>query len=419
MSQEVFKRESILISAFACEPGRGSEQEVGWRWAVEMSRWYDVTVITQSRNKPGIDAYLDGSNHCRDSLRFVYHQLPQPFYRLKSKFDILTWPYYFVWQITMIKLALKLHGESPFALAHHVTFVSFRVPVYLRYLGVPVVFGPVGGADKAPIRLLARGFGPIVLIKELVRNATTAICSSLLKFWKPLGSAGGVCLAATPSMQAIFTASKFETKVFPAVGIDANPSPKLRRAEPTAVLKLLFVGRLHPLKGVTLLLEALAVSNLRDFRLTVVGDGRDLSRLRDLSRTLGIGDRVDWVGKMRRELLPEVYRRHDILVAPSLYESGGLTALEAMAQGIPVVALDVGGHSVSIGPECGIRISPSGSFASVVQRLADALLFYRNHPHLILTHGENARRRISGLYAWPIKANEMRTVYERLIDKRS
>jgi hypothetical protein len=58
INSSITSRLRLALSAFACEPGRGSEQEVGWRWALELSREFEVTLVTQERNRPGIECAL-------------------------------------------------------------------------------------------------------------------------------------------------------------------------------------------------------------------------------------------------------------------------------------------------------------------------------------------------------------------------
>ncbi len=111
---------------------------------------------------------------------------------------------------------------------------------------------------------------------------------------------------------------------------------------------LLFVGRLDPLKGLEIVLEAMALLEDRDdVELVVVGgeqEGKsETARLRRVADVLGLGDHVRFVGMVPHEDLPNYYSAAEALVMPSYYESFGLAALEAMACGTPVVAARVGG----------------------------------------------------------------------------
>jgi D-inositol-3-phosphate glycosyltransferase len=111
---------------------------------------------------------------------------------------------------------------------------------------------------------------------------------------------------------------------------------------------ILFVGRIEPLKGVDILINAAAIIE-SDIDCTVLIVGGDTSsraqveKLRSLAREKGIEQRVAFVGAVDHEKLPLYYNAADVCVVPSHYESFGLVAIEAMASGVPVVASRVGG----------------------------------------------------------------------------
>jgi D-inositol-3-phosphate glycosyltransferase len=112
---------------------------------------------------------------------------------------------------------------------------------------------------------------------------------------------------------------------------------------------LLFVGRIQPLKGLDVAVEALAALGLPDARLVVVGgasggegDG-EVARIRALVDRLGLRDRVEFHPPQPHHALSTYYRAADVVLVPSRSESFGLVALEAAACGVPVVATAVGG----------------------------------------------------------------------------
>ena len=112
---------------------------------------------------------------------------------------------------------------------------------------------------------------------------------------------------------------------------------------------LLFVGRIQPLKGLDVAIEALAVSRHADAVLVAVGgasglDGdREAAHAHELVAELGLEGRVRFVPPQPHHLLSTYYRAADVCVVPSRSESFGLVALEAAACGTPVVAAAVGG----------------------------------------------------------------------------
>jgi D-inositol-3-phosphate glycosyltransferase len=121
-----------------------------------------------------------------------------------------------------------------------------------------------------------------------------------------------------------------------ALGLDERPT-------------LLFVGRIQPLKGLSIAVQALHELRTPDARLVVVGGPSgtegpaELERVRRTVRDLGLDDRVTFVEPQEHHRLSTYYRAADVVVVPSRSESFGLVALEAAACGIPVVAAAVGG----------------------------------------------------------------------------
>lgn len=406
----------VLISAFAAEPGRGSEQEVGWKWSIELARaGARVVVMTQTRNRRGIETALSREEFRGLPLEFVYIQFPKIFYYLKSRFACLTMPYYAAWQWMALYRARRLHTQHQFDLIHHLTFASFRVPITMKFLGLPVVIGPVGGAEQAPWSLLAHRARLKPYLKEAVRNISTRIGILTLRVFPPLRGSRGICLATTPQMHCIFQNLGYPSTVIPTIGVEPTSSEIELRDPSIPARKFLYAGRLHFLKGLQLLLDAFAMVDIEGVELTLVGRGDEQTWLERQAKELGIRDRVHFLGEVRREELSAIYRSHDVICGPSLYESGGLSVVEGMAHGLPAIVLDVGGHAVSVTPECGIKIPVGGTSQTVVALLADAISEYAANGCLLQRHSVAARQRVEDVYDWRVKINRMLEIYESIM----
>ncbi|MDA0769514.1 MAG: hypothetical protein BZY79_03805 [SAR202 cluster bacterium Casp-Chloro-G4] len=151
----------------------------------------------------------------------------------------------------------------------------------------------------------------------------------------------------------LYQASRAKIKVVPA-GVDLElfyPRDKDEAKQKLGLEEnrvILYVGRIEPLKGIEILLEAVKLlEDSEDTRLVIVGgsleDDAELERLKGLSERLGIEGKVTFTGSVPQEMLPDFYSAADAFVLPSYYESFGLVALEAMACGTPVVVSRVGG----------------------------------------------------------------------------
>lgn len=143
----------------------------------------------------------------------------------------------------------------------------------------------------------------------------------------------------------------------------------LQRAPET----LLFVGRLVSEKGVDVALHALALLHERGYALPllVCGDGPERPNLEALASRLGLASAVTFAGWTPPEHLGEHYSRASAVVVPSRQETFGITALEAIAAGAPVVASDVGGLSEAVGA-CGVLV-PSDRPDALATGILDSL----------------------------------------------
>ena len=184
---------------------------------------------------------------------------------------------------------------------------------------------------------------------------------------------------------------------------------------------LLFVGRPAPVKGLEVLLQALARLKAdglapADVRLVIVGGDRDegrddeRTRLRALAGTLGVGAWVDFKGPQLQSALPDYYRAADLCLVPSHHETFGMAALEAMACGATVVASRVGGLATTIQDGItGVLVPPrddAALSAAIASLLADA-------PRR-RSLGRHATRWAQG-YAWPSVARALVDVYDELV----
>jgi L-malate glycosyltransferase len=131
---------------------------------------------------------------------------------------------------------------------------------------------------------------------------------------------------------------------------------------------LVHVSNFRPLKRVDDVVRIFAeVHRVRPAVLLLVGDGPERSRVEALTRQLGLGNRVVFVGKMLSFV--ELLQASDVFLMPSESESFGLAALEALSCGVPVVASDVGGiPEVVPDGEVGF-LAPVGDVATMADRV--------------------------------------------------
>ena len=174
---------------------------------------------------------------------------------------------------------------------------------------------------------------------------------------------------------------------------------------------MIFTGRLVPHKGVDVILEALAQLP-KDVVLVVIGAGPRLPSLVGIARRLGVEDRVRFCPAVSDEDLPRFLALGDVFVFPSQnrLEGFGLVVAEAMAAGLPVVVADMPGVREVIEPgREGLLAEPL-----IATDLADKVRIVLDDPALAKRMGRAARDRAEALYALPVVARSLISLYEGL-----
>src|SRR5437867_518400 len=105
----------VLISAYACEPNKGSEPEVGWQWALQMARFHDVTVLTRANNRVLIEKALESLQGRQSLPKFVYHDRSTFFLDMKRRSKAIKL-YYLLWQKSARQVVRQLHETHHFDL---------------------------------------------------------------------------------------------------------------------------------------------------------------------------------------------------------------------------------------------------------------------------------------------------------------
>ena len=176
---------------------------------------------------------------------------------------------------------------------------------------------------------------------------------------------------------------------------------------------LLFIGRIEPLKGIDVLIRAVAQLDGHFQLLVVGGDEKDAMRIHELhtlAEEMGILGRVVFAGAVPHEELARYYNAASICVMPSYYESFGLVALESMACGVPVIASRVGGLKETVRDGQTGYLVPWRCPEPFAERL-DLLLTNEPLRHSL---GEEARE-VAQRYRWPVIAARVEDLYHKLV----
>ncbi len=227
----------------------------------------------------------------------------------------------------------------------------------------------------------------------------------------PIGRA--VRRAVTDASAVICVSDAMRRAVSATVEVDPVVIPNgyddalFRLSDRPRDLGLLFVGNLVPTKNVAVLLRAYARNQSTiDMPLTIVGDGPLRVSLSELAATLGIADRVRFLGVQSRRQVADLMARAVALVLPSLSEGWGVVVAEALACGTPIVASRVGGIPEILGSEDGgILVSP-GDEDALAAGLASIASWQPDRARVA---------RASRSRPWSIQADRIAAVYRQVL----
>jgi len=405
-------RRRVLLSAFACEPNKGSEPEVGWQWALQIARFHNVTVLTQTEHRAAIEKEIKKLRNGQPEPEFVYFDLGKGLHWMK-KSSLGLRIYYVLWQKWARGEVRRLHRTNPFDLLHHVTFAAFRYPSVIWGHNAPCIWGPVGGIESTPVGLLPWSH-PVSLVVEIFRNLSNLIQAAPFNDLPHRAAASDAVLVSTVEMQQGLAKLDLPSQLMPTIGLRTREFPCQKHRNPEGPLRILFVGKIIALKGIDLALEALKLSGT-DATLTLIGTGNYLSAARRHTEKLGLEKRVTFRGQMSRQEVLHLYPEFDVMIFPSLHDTGGYAVIEAMFNELPVICLDCGGPAVAVRAGCGIKV-PIKSRRQVIEELATAIRFYDKDRQTLLAHGQAARETILERYDWDKKGIQMNDVYEETLD---
>lgn len=410
----------VLINAYACSPGMGSEPGMAWNWVVNLAKFCELHIITEGEFREKIEAVVptleQGGN-----MHFYYNPVSDEIRKMCwNQGDWKFYKYYRQWQWKTYHMANDICGKERIDVLHQLNMIGFREPGYLWKLskenGVPFVWGPIGGLKQFPTAYL-KGAG---LKMQLFMRLKNFLNIWQLKHEKRVDEAlktAKLLISSIPdSYRALKKYKGLESIVIPETGCFLSEDISTARFD-TEEFHVMWVGKFDFRKQLTLALQAVALAKNPKMKLDVYGSGSvgQVEMAKRIAEELGISWQVIWHGNQQNDVVMEAMRKAQLFFFTSVNEDTSTVVLEAVSNRLPVVCFDACGMSAVIDDSVCRKIAlshPSQSahdFARILNEL-------EGNRSLLKHLSENCKQRQMEL-SWEVKARKVVEEYERIVGK--
>lgn len=429
-------RKRIFVSAYACEPGLGSEIGVGWHWVLEMSKYFDLWVLTRRSNMPNINAWL-AENPDFSNINFIYYDLPK-WARFWKKGLRGVRLYYILWQLCSNNIVKRTMIENNISIFHHLTYGNALWNVSRYGSKQTFIWGPVGGLETIPENF-SRNYDTKCRIIEKFRLFAVACAKLNVGFYYRCKQADIILCKTEHTLKRIPRRFAAKALIFTDVAADviahsdaainmaadvtahsdiingSNP-PAAHNASSNSIdkaINFISVGRLDAWRGFDLVLEAFALARKQNnlLTLTIVGDGNDKSRLLSIVDKLNIRSSVSFTGNVPMSEYKSLMHTADVVVNASLKEGAVTVSFDAVSLGKPLICLDTTGYTRCFSEKYAVII-PILERDVVIDKIKDAILTLANNEqrHQMSLNALNASSSLS----WQNHGKQFRDI---LLDK--
>ncbi|MBK6839294.1 MAG: glycosyltransferase family 4 protein [Bacteroidetes bacterium] len=407
-------KRTILATAYAVNPYKGSEDGMGWNYICQIARFNKVIAITRKNNREAIEKYLNENTVPEaKNIHFQYYDLPK-WTRFWKKGPLLSMIYYYMWQLFLPVFVKR--KRIPFDIAHNLNFHNDWTPTFLWVFKKPLVWGPVGHHPKVPKEYLLTVYGWKSYIADRFRWVLKQAFWHLDPFLKISAAKADkiLCMNSAVAEHLKFDSSKMIICSSVASERTKNEGEKIRDG-----FRVLSVGRFVWLKGFDITIRSFAAfynslnkEEKKNVSLTLVGDGPARKQLEKLAEELNVKEAVTFIHWIQRAELSKLYRQSDVFLFPS-HEGAGMVVAEAMSYGLPVICFDNCGPGEFVNIASGLKVEYS-TYDQSVKDFAEHLNTLHSDPFLLESFSTYAQLSFQDKYQWNVKGEVLKKVYAGL-----
>lgn len=407
----------ILINAYTCEPGRGSEPGMAWNWCIHLAKYVELIIITEGEAREKIEEAVaqlpQGKN-----MTFVYNPLPQSVRDMCAhQGDWRFYKYYKEWQWKTYLIAKDICTKEKIDVLHQLNMIGFREPGYLWKLSqetdIPLVWGPVDAKDKFP---MAYTKGASIKTKAFLWLKNTITCWQLGHSTRVREMAKTAKVIFSASSNSVRSFKKYMNIKSPLLNETGCSAEKIHVTKPEnkQTFDILWVGKMDFRKQLSLALKSVASTYTSNIRFHIVGGG-DSSAYKNEAETLNINDSCVWHGTITHDEVQQLMQHSNLFLFTSVAEGTPHVVLEAIANHLPVLCFDTCGQGDSVDENVGVRI-PLTTPTQSVKDFAEAIRNLYKNKETLKQMSEACKQRQQEL-SWDRKAKRVVDAYKTIQDR--
>lgn len=366
----------IFVSSYACEPGKGSEIGVGWHWVLEMSKYFELWVLTRANNKEPIENYFKEHKEDEHGIHWIYYDCPDWIKKHKHQMKGVR-TYYTLWQRLSNNLVKETMQKNNIEIYHLLTYGNaiWNVSSYgqKRFF----IWGPTGGMDTIPLDYSKHYAFKYRIIEAVRRSVVWYQRKISISFRRKCKNANLIFCKAYSMYNAIPEKYRNKAILFTDVAMEEVNNTYNNTTDRTDINQLTYitVGRLDGWRGFDLLIEAFDGAMLinNNIKLKIIGEGIEEQHLKKMVKDKGLENNIIFTGQISMNEYRNEMKNCDVVLNACLKEGGVTNAFDCMTYGKPLICLDTGGYTRNFDDSCAIILTKENR-AKTIKKIQDAIV---------------------------------------------
>ena len=408
----------ILVIAIAFDSHGASESSVGWKAVQALCVNHQVHVLCHARNRDTLSAVA--SSDFPDNLTISYVGEVRPYHPNMFIAKLHSWTEYGKWLDDALCIARDLLKHEAYDLVHHVTYATWRVGSPFWQLGLPFVWGPVGGGGRMPWRLFS-----ILQWKTAFFEAARNIAQELGKLTpsvrKCVQNSTAVVATDSETRRLLERTARRPLKTVYVTPVTYFSDAERRRFAPenkdfSGHLRLVAGGGIIGSKGYMVAFMALREARRKGLQFTydIAGYGQEKPFLVAQVRKLGLADVVTFHDFLSGEDYRRFLQNAHIFLLPTFREAFCITLAEAMVAGaVPIVA-DASAPGEIVNANCGFKI-PVTTPTQMAGEIVNTLFALDKDRGMLAAKSREARQRIATDYSQQGYLDSIEKIYQSAV----